>query len=127
VLAIDVKRHEDGRYTVLTHSGQVDTGLDAVEWAIKGEKLGAGEILPTSLTKDGQKTGYDIEITRLISEAVSVPVIASGGAGTLEDFYLALTEGKADGALAASLFHFKELTVPQVKAYLKERGVQIQG
>jgi len=126
VLAIDVKRHDDGRYTVLTHGGQVDTGLDAVEWAVKGEQLGAGEILPTSLTQDGQKTGYDIDITRQISEAVSVPVVASGGAGTLEDFYKALTEGKADAALAASLFHFKEVTVPQVKEYLRERGVNVR-
>ena len=126
VLAIDVKRHDDGRYTVLTHGGQIDTGIDAVEWAVKGEKLGAGEILPTSLTQDGQKTGYDIDITRQISEAVSVPVVASGGAGTLEHFYEALTEGKADAALAASLFHFKELTVPQVKEYLHERGVSVR-
>lgn len=125
VLAIDVKRHDDGRYTVLTHGGQNDTGIDAVEWAIKGEELGAGEILPTSLTQDGKKTGYDLEITRKISEAVSVPVIASGGAGTREHFYEALTEGKADAALAASLFHFGELTVPQVKEYLRERGVDV--
>jgi len=126
VLAIDVKRHEGGRYTVLTHSGQVDTGIDAVEWAIRGEQLGAGEILPTSLTEDGRKQGYDLDITRQISEAVKVPVIASGGAGTLEHFYEALTEGKADAALAASLFHFKELTVPQVKEYLLGRGVSVR-
>ena len=126
VLAIDVKRHEDGHYTVLTHSGQVDTGIDAVAWAIEGERLGAGEILPTSLTEDGRKQGYDLDITRRIAEAVKVPVVASGGAGALEHFYEALTEGKADAALAASLFHFKELTVPQVKEYLRERGVSVR-
>ncbi|MCL2300186.1 MAG: imidazole glycerol phosphate synthase subunit HisF [Firmicutes bacterium] len=125
VLAVDVKRHEDGRYTVLTHGGQVDTGLDAVAWAVEGERLGAGEILPTSLTEDGRKQGYDLDITRQIAEAVSVPVIASGGAGSLEHIYDALTEGKADAALAASLFHFGELTVPQVKAYLRGRGVAV--
>ena len=126
VLAIDVKRCQDGRYTVLTHGGQKDTGIDAVEWAVRGESLGAGELLPTSLTQDGRKTGYDIEITRKISEAVKIPVIASGGAGALEHFYEALTEGKADAALAASLFHFKELTVPQVKEYLNNRGVCVR-
>ena len=126
VLAIDVKRHEDGRYTVLTHGGQVDTGLDAVAWAIKGEQLGAGEILPTSLTEDGRKQGYDLDITRQISEAVNVPVVASGGAGSLEDIYDGLTVGKADAALAASLFHFGELTVPQMKEYLRVRGVNVR-
>ena len=126
VLAIDVKRHDDGRYTVLTHGGQNDTGIDAVQWAIKGEQLGAGEILPTSLTRDGKKTGYDLDITRQISEAVGVPVVASGGAGSLEHIYEALTTGKADAALAASLFHFGELTVREVKEYLRERGVSVR-
>jgi len=126
VLAIDVKRHDDGRYTVLTHGGQNDTGIDAVQWAIKGEQLGAGEILPTSLTQDGKKTGYDLDITRQISEAVGVPVVASGGAGSLEHIYEALTTGKADAALAASLFHFGELTVREVKEYLRERGVSVR-
>jgi len=126
VLAIDVKRHEDGRYTVLTHGGQVDTGLDAVAWAVEGERLGAGEILPTSLTEDGRKQGYDLDITRRIAEAVKVPVVASGGAGSLEHIYQALTEGKADAALAASLFHFGELTVPQMKEYLREHGVNVR-
>jgi len=125
VLAVDVKRHGDGRYTVLTHGGQVDTGLDAVAWAVEGARLGAGEILPTSLTEDGRKQGYDLDITRQISEAVNVPVVASGGAGSLEHIYDALTEGGASAALAASLFHFGELTVPQVKEYLRGRGVEV--
>jgi len=125
VLAIDVKRHEDGRYTVLTHGGQVDTGLDAVAWALEGERLGAGEILPTSLTEDGRKQGYDLDITRRISEAVKVPVVASGGAGSLEHFYEAVAQGGASAVLAASLFHFGKVTVPQVKEYLRTRGVAV--
>ena len=101
-------------------------GIDAVEWAVQAEKLGAGEILLTSMDGDGTKAGYDIELTRAISESVSIPVIASGGAGTKEHFYEALTDGKADAALAASLFHFKELEIKEVKQYLQERDVPVR-
>jgi cyclase len=104
----------------------VDTGLDAVEWAMEADRLGAGEILLTSMDADGTKAGYDIELTRIISENVSVPVIASGGAGTREHFYDALTAGKADAALAASLFHYKELEIMDLKAYLRERGISVR-
>ena len=104
----------------------MDMGIDAVEWAMKANRLGAGEILLTSMDCDGTKNGYDLELTRIISENVSVPVIASGGAGTMEHFYEALTEGKADAALAASLFHFKELEIKQVKEYLREKGVSVR-
>ena len=127
VLAIDAKRREDGSgWNIYKHGGRIDMGIDAVEWARKGTKLGAGEILLTSMDCDGTKAGYDIELTRAVSEAVSVPVIASGGAGTMEHFYEALTEGRADAALAASLFHFKELEINEVKKYLKERGVPVR-
>ena len=101
-------------------------GIDAVEWAARAEKLGAGEILLTSMDCDGTKAGYNIELTRAIAEAVNIPVIASGGAGTLEHFYDALTEGKADAALAASLFHYKELEIREVKEYLRGRGVSVR-
>lgn len=101
-------------------------GIDAVEWAMKAESLGAGEILLTSMDCDGTKAGYDLELTRTIAENVSIPVIASGGAGTMDHFYDALTEGKADAALAASLFHYKELEIRQVKEYLRERGVSVR-
>ena len=101
-------------------------GIDAVEWAMKANELGAGEILLTSMDCDGTKDGYDIELTRTISENVSIPVIASGGAGKMEDFSEALTEGKADAALAASLFHFKELEIRQVKEYLREQGISVR-
>lgn len=104
----------------------MDTGLDAVEWAMKADRIGAGEILLTSMDCDGTKTGYDIELTRTIAENVSVPVIASGGAGKLEDFYAALAEGQADAALAASLFHYKELEIGEVKKFLKEQGVSVR-
>ena len=104
----------------------MDTGLDAVEWAAKAVRMGAGEILLTSMDCDGMKTGYDIALTRQVSEAVSVPVIASGGAGTKEHFYQALTDGKADAALAASLFHYKELEIADLKRYLKERGISVR-
>ena len=104
----------------------VDVGIDAVEWARKVDKLGAGEILLTSMDCDGVKQGYDVELTRIISENVSIPVIASGGAGKKEHFYDALTEGKADAALAASLFHYKELEINDLKHYLKEKGVQVR-
>ena len=105
---------------------RIDTGLDAIEWAMKANSLGAGEILLTSMDCDGTKAGYDIELTRLIAENVSIPVIASGGAGTKDHFYDALTEGKADAALAASLFHYKELEIMDLKNYLADRGVSVR-
>ena len=113
-------------WTVYKNGGRVDMNIDAVEWAVKAVELGAGEILLTSMDADGTKAGYDIELTRMISEAVNVPVIASGGAGTMEHFKEALTEGKADAALAASLFHFKELEIMEVKQYLKDSGVSVR-
>lgn len=125
VLAIDAKRTPDG-FHIFKHGGRIDTGIDAVEWAIKGCELGAGEILLTSMDADGTKAGYDLELTRIVSENVSVPVIASGGAGSKEDFYDALTVGKADAALAASLFHYKELEIAEVKEYLKKKGVSVR-
>ena len=127
VVAIDAKKRADGSgWNIYKNGGRVDVGIDAVEWAKKVEALGAGEILLTSMDGDGTKEGYDLELTRAISEAVSIPVIASGGAGTLEHFYEALTEGKADAALAASLFHFKELEIKEVKNYLIEKGVSVR-
>ena len=125
VEAIDAKRTPDG-WHIFKNGGRVDMGIDAIEWAMKADKLGAGEILLTSMDCDGTKAGYDIELTRLISENVSIPVIASGGAGKLEHFYDALTEGKADAALAASLFHFKELEICEVKQYLRDRDVSVR-
>lgn len=125
VLAIDAKRTENG-FHIFKHGGRIDTGIDAIEWAIKGCELGAGEILLTSMDADGTKAGYDLELTRQISENVSVPVIASGGAGSKKDFYDALTDGKADAALAASLFHYKELEIMDVKKYLREKGVSVR-
>lgn len=127
VLAVDAKRKPDGSgFTVYKDGGRVDMGIDAVEWVKEGVKRGAGEILLTSMDCDGTKAGFDIELTRAVSEAVEVPVIASGGAGTLEHFYEALTEGKADAALAASLFHFRELSIDEVKDYLRDRGVAVR-
>lgn len=127
VVAIDAKRRADGSgWNIYKNGGRVDMGIDAVEWAIKADKLGAGEILLTSMDCDGTKSGYDIELTRTISENVSIPVIASGGAGTLEHFYDAFHDGKADAALAASLFHFKELEVREVKQYLKDKGISVR-
>ncbi len=127
VLAIDAKRREDGSgWSVYKFGGRIDMGLDAVEWAKKGVELGAGEILLTSMDCDGTKNGYDIELTRAVVDAVSVPVIASGGAGELSHFYDALTEGGADAALAASLFHYKELEINQVKEYLSGKGVPVR-
>ena len=126
VLAIDAKRRPDGGWNIYKHGGRLDTGLDAIEWARKAEVLGAGEILLTSMDCDGTKAGYDIELTRAIADAVSIPVIASGGAGTLEHFYDALTEGGADAALAASLFHYKEREIRQVKEYLAGRGISVR-
>ena len=127
VVAIDAKKREDGTgWNIYKNGGRIDVGIDAVEWAKKVESLGAGEILLTSMDGDGTKAGYDLELTRTISEAVSIPVIASGGAGTLDHFYEALTTGKADAALAASLFHFKELEIKEVKQYLRERNVSVR-
>lgn len=127
VVAIDARRREDGSgWNIFKNGGRVDMGIDAVEWAMKADRLGAGEILLTSMDCDGTKEGYDLELTRTIAENVSIPVIASGGAGTKEHFYEALTEGKADAALAASLFHYKELEIQEVKEYLRERGVPVR-
>lgn len=127
VVAIDAKRRADGTgWNVYKNGGRIDVGLDAVEWAMKADKMGAGEILLTSMDCDGTKNGYDIELTRTIAENVSIPVIASGGAGNMEHFYDALTEGKADAALAASLFHYKELEINDLKNYLNEKGVPIR-
>lgn len=127
VVAIDAKRRADGSgWNIFKNGGRVDMGIDAVEWAMKANELGAGEILLTSMDCDGTKNGYDIELTRTISENVSIPVIASGGAGTKEHFYDALTEGRADAALAASLFHYKELEINEVKQYLREREVSVR-
>lgn len=127
VVAIDAKRRADGSgWNVYKNGGRIDVGLDAVEWAMKAESLGAGEILLTSMDCDGTKAGYDIELTRIISENVNIPVIASGGAGTKEHFYDALTEGKADAALAASLFHYKELEIVDLKQYLRDKDVPVR-
>lgn len=127
VVAIDAKRRADNSgWNVYVNGGRIDTGLDAVTWARIADKLGAGEILLTSMDCDGTKAGYDNELTRAISEAVSVPVIASGGAGTMEHFKETLTVGKADAALAASLFHFKEIEITDLKQYLKNEGVPIR-
>ena len=126
VVAIDAKRRGDGGWNIYKNGGRIDVGIDAVEWAARVEKLGAGEILLTSMDCDGTKAGYDLELTRAIAEMVNIPVIASGGAGTMEHFYEALTEGKADAALAASLFHYKELEIRQVKEYLRDKGVPVR-
>ncbi len=126
VLAIDARRRPGGGYEVVTAGGRIPTGLDAVEWAREGERLGAGEILLTSMDADGTKAGFDIEMTRTIVEAVSIPVIASGGCGSLEHFAQVFEQTGCDAALAASLFHFGELTVPQVKEYLKGRNIPVR-
>ena len=127
VVAIDAKKRADGSgWNIYKNGGRIDVGIDAVEWAKKVCRMGAGEILLTSMDCDGTKAGYDIELTRAIAEAVSVPVIASGGAGTMEHFYEALTDGKADAALAASLFHYKELEIREVKEYLREKGLSVR-
>ncbi len=127
VAAIDARRRPDGSgWNVYKHGGRLDTGLDALEWAVRADRLGAGEILLTSMDCDGTKAGYDMELTRQVSERVSVPVIASGGAGTESHFYDVLTEGGADAALAASLFHYKELEIGCLKEYLAKRGVPVR-
>ena len=126
-VAIDAKRREDGSgWNIYKNGGRIDMGIDAVEWAQKVESLGAGEILLTSMDTDGTKAGYNLELTKAIAESVSIPVIASGGAGRLEHFKEALTEGKADAALAASLFHYKELEIREVKEYLRKEGVSVR-
>ena len=127
VVAIDAKRRADGSgWNVYKNGGRVDTGLDAVEWAARANKLGAGELLLTSMDCDGTKAGYDLELTKAIAGCVTIPVIASGGAGTKEHFYEALAEGGADAALAASLFHYKELEIIELKQYLAQKGVPVR-
>ena len=127
VVAIDARRRPDGSgWNVYKNGGRIDTGLDAVEWAAKANQLGAGEILLTSMDCDGTKAGYDLELTRAIADAVTIPVIASGGAGTKEHFKEALTEGGADAALAASLFHYKELEIMELKQYLAKEHIPVR-
>ena len=127
VVAIDARRREDGSgWNIYKNGGRIDVGIDAVEWAMQVDRMGAGEILLTSMDCDGTKAGYDLELTRTIAENVSIPVIASGGAGTKEHFYDALTTGKADAALAASLFHYKELEIMDLKHYLASRDVSVR-
>lgn len=126
VCAIDAKRREDGGWEVYLNGGRIPTGIDAVKWAVEAEKRGAGEILLTSMDCDGQKKGYDLELTRAVSESVGVPVIASGGAGAKEHFYDAFTVGKADAVLAASLFHFNEIPIGELKEYLRDREIPVR-
>ena len=126
VLAVDAKRTEQGRWDVYLNGGRVKTDLDAIEWIQKAERLGAGEVLLTSMDRDGTKEGYDLELTRAAAEAVNIPVIASGGAGKMSHFYDVLTEGKADAALAASLFHFGIINMRDLKSYLAERGIAVR-
>ena len=126
VAAIDARRRSQGGWSVYKNGGRLDTGMDAVEWAVRVEALGAGEILLTSMDGDGTRAGYDLELTRAVSEAVGIPVIASGGAGTLEHFYEAFSQGGADAVLAASLFHYRDLEIRQVKTYLREKGVSVR-
>lgn len=127
VVAIDAKRRADGSgWNIYKNGGRIDMGIDAVEWAIKAERMGAGEILLTSMDGDGTKEGYDIPLTKAIAESVSIPVIASGGAGKLEHFYEALTDARAEAVLAASLFHYKELEIREVKEYLRSKGVSVR-
>lgn len=127
VAAMDAKRRENGDgWTLYLNGGRIDTGKDALQWAREAESLGAGEILLTSMDCDGTKDGYDLELTKAVSQAVSIPVIASGGAGKLEHFYDAFTEGRADAVLAASLFHFREITIPELKEYLASKGIPVR-
>ena len=126
VVAMDAKRRLEGGWTLYLNGGRIDTGKDALEWAREAERLGAGEILLTSMDCDGTKNGYDLELTRAVSQAVGIPVIASGGAGKLEHFYDAFVDGEADAVLAASLFHFKEIAIPDLKQYLRGRGVSVR-
>ena len=130
VVAIDAKRvsapDEEGRWEIFTHGGRKPTGLDAVEWAKKMEELGAGEVLLTSMDQDGVKRGYDLGVTRAVSEAVNIPVLAAGGVGNLDHLVAGCIEGKADAVLAASIFHFNEYTVPEAKAYMRDRGIEVR-
>ena len=127
VVAIDAKKRQDGRgWNIYKNGGRIDMGIDAVEWAMKAEQLGAGEILLTSMDCDGTKEGYDIELTRMTADNVSIPVIASGGAGNAEHFYEALTAGGAEAVLAASLFHYRELEIKELKEYLKGKGIPVR-
>lgn len=126
VLAIDARQDKPGQWQVYSHGGRTPVGLDAIKWAMEGEKRGAGEILLTSMDRDGTKIGYDLELVRAVSRAVRIPVIASGGAGKLEHFYEGFKEGEADAVLAASLFHFGELTIPETKKYLSEKGIPVR-
>ena len=126
VAAIDAKRRKEGGWDVYINGGRINTGLDALKWAVEAEQRGAGEILLTSMDCDGVKNGYDLELTRAVSERVGIPVIASGGAGTLEHFYDAFTKGEADAVLAASLFHFGEITIPELKEYLAGKNIPVR-
>ena len=127
VVAIDAKKRADeSGWNIYKNGGRIDMGIDAVEWAMEADRLGAGEILLTSMDGDGTKAGYDLELTKVVAKNVSVPVIASGGAGTMEHFYEAFTVGKADAALAASLFHFKEMEICDLKRYLREKGISVR-
>lgn len=126
VLSIDAKKRDDGKWTVFINGGRIDTGMDAVEWALEGEWLGAGEIVLNAIDTDGVKTGYSLDITAEIAGRVNIPVVASGGAGTMEHFLEVFTKGKADAALAASVFHFGEIDIKQLKQYLRENNVEVR-
>ena len=126
VVAIDAKQVAPGKWEVFTHGGRKTTGLDAIEWARKVESLGAGEILLTSMDRDGTKNGFDLGLTRAVSEAVAIPVIASGGVGNLQHLADGVTEGRADAVLAASIFHFGQHTVREAKAFMRERGIEVR-
>ena len=126
VLAIDAKKVSDGKWNVCVAGGQKDTGMDAIEWAKRGEQLGAGELVMNNVTTDGVKGGYDLELMNKIADAVNIPTVASGGAGEMEHFYEALSQGRADGALAASVFHFREIRIPELKTYLSEKGIEVK-
>lgn len=126
VCAIDAKRNDKGSWDVYLNGGRVNTGIDAIEWARKAQSLGAGEILLTSMDADGTKAGYDLQLTRKVSEGADIPVIASGGAGTMQHFVDAINDGKADAVLAASLFHFKEIEICDLKKYMREQGISVR-
>ena len=126
VVAIDAKRRPDGGWNIYKHGGRLDTGIDAIEWAKKAEALGAGEILLTSMDGDGTKAGFDLELTRAVSDSVSIPVIASGGVGNLQHLVDGIVEGHADAVLAASIFHFGEYTIEEAKRYMQERGIPVR-